>query len=67
MVDGLHLTQTKVVPLCYAAELGPEFINKKSCSTELSVKFFLFIIVKMPTNTNVGILTFMSWKNSIIG
>ena len=29
------------------------------------MKFFLLIIVKMPTN--VGILTFMSGKNSIVG
>ena len=34
------------------------------CSTQLSMKFFLFINVKMPTI--VGILTFMSRKNSII-
>ena len=33
-------------------------------STQLSMKFFLLINVKMPTV--VGILTFMSRKNSII-
>ena len=38
---------------------------KKSCSTQLSMKFFLLINVKMPTL--VGIVTFMSWKNSILG
>ena len=32
---------------------------------ELSIKFFLLIYVKMPTN--VGILTFMNRKNSILG
>ena len=36
-----------------------------SCSTHLSMKFFLFINVKMPTI--VGILTIMSGKNSILG
>ena len=36
-----------------------------SCSTELSMKFFLLINVKMPTI--VGILTFISRKNSILG
>ena len=37
---------------------GPEVIKLFSCSTQLSMKFFLLIIVKMPTV--VGILTFMS-------
>ena len=36
-----------------------------SCSTQLSMKFFLLINVKMPTI--VGILTFLSGKNSILG
>ena len=36
----------------------------KSCSTQLSMKFFLLISVKLPTI--VGILTFMSRKNSIL-
>ena len=36
-----------------------------SCSTQLSMKFFLLINVKMPTI--VGTLTFMSRKNSILG
>ena len=43
---------------------GPEVIKLFSCSTQLSMKFFLFINVKMPTI--VGILTFMNRKNSII-
>ena len=38
---------------------SPEVI-KTSCSTQLSMKFFLLINVKMPTM--VGILTFMSGK-----
>ena len=43
----------------------PEVIKLVSCSTQLSMKFFLHIIVKMPTT--VGILTFVSRKNSILG
>ena len=39
---------------------GPEVIKHFSCSTQLSMKFFLHINVKMPTI--VGILTFMSRK-----
>ena len=38
----------------------PEVIKLFSCSTQLSMKFFLLINVKMPTI--VGILTFMSRK-----
>ena len=44
---------------------SPEVIKLFSCSTQLSMKFFLLINVKMPTI--VGILTSMSWKNSILG
>ena len=44
---------------------GPEVIKLVSCSVQLSMKFFLLINVKMPTV--VGILTFMSEKNSILG
>ena len=44
---------------------GPEVIKLFSCSTQLSMKFFLLINVKMPTM--VGILTFMSEKNNILG
>ena len=40
-------------------------IKKKLCSTQLSLKFFLLMNVKMPII--VGILTFMSGKNSILG
>ena len=43
---------------------GPEVVKKNSCSTQLSVIFFQIINVKMPTF--VGILTFMSRKNSIL-
>ena len=41
-----------------------EVIKLFSCSTQLSMKFFLLINVKMPTI--VGILIFMNGKNSII-
>ena len=44
---------------------GPEVIKLFSCSTQQSTKFFLLKNVKMPTV--VGILTFMSGKNSILG
>ena len=44
---------------------GPEVIKLFSCSTQLSMTFFLLINVKMPTI--VGILTFVSGKNSILG
>ena len=54
----LHLQGDKISP-------GPEVIKLFSCSTQLSMKFFLLINVKMPTI--VGILTFMSGKNNILG
>ena len=44
---------------------GPEVIRLCSCSTPLSMKFFLLIDVKMPTV--VAILTFMSGKNNTLG
>ena len=44
---------------------GPELIKLFSCSTPLSMNFLLLINVKMPTV--VGILTFMSGKNRILG
>ena len=47
------------------SESGPEVIKLLSCSTRLSMKFFILINVKMPTV--VGFLTFMSRKNSILG
>ena len=46
-------------------EPGPEGMKEMSCSTQLSMKFFLLINVKMPTI--VGILTFISRKNGILG
>ena len=43
---------------------GPEVKKLFACSTQLSIKFFPLINVKMPTI--VGILTFISRKNSIL-
>ena len=43
---------------------GPEVIKLFSCSTQLSMKIFLLINVKMPTI--VGYLTFMSVINSMV-
>ena len=44
---------------------GPKVIKPFSCSSQLSMKVFLHINIKMPTI--VGILTVMSRKNSILG
>ena len=43
---------------------GPEVIKLFSCSTHMSMNFFPLINVNMPTI--VGILTFISRKNSIL-
>ena len=48
-------------------QTGPKVIKLFSCSTQLSMNFFLLINVKMPAIIIVGILTFMSRKNSILG
>ena len=53
-----------VLKINLPSQPGPEVIKLFSCSTQLSMKFFLLINVKMPTI--VGILTFMSRKNSIL-
>ena len=42
-----------------SARPGPEVIKLFSCSTQMSMKFFLLINVKMPT--------IMNRKNSILG
>ena len=47
------------------AKPGPKVINFFSCSTQLSMKFFLLIYVEM--STIVGISTFIGRKNSILG
>ena len=45
--------------------IRPEVIKHFSCSTQLSMKLFLLTNIKMPTI--VGILKFISGKNSILG
>ena len=68
--DGIVLSNIlstcleSLFPLLGMSQTGPEVIKLFPCSTQLSMKIFLLINVKMPTI--VGILTFMSWKNSII-
>ena len=51
--------------LLWPALSGPEVRIFCPCSIQLRMKFFLLINVKMPTV--VGILTFMSRKNDILG
>ena len=55
-VQTLHTAQLANIPLM--GHQGPR-------STQLNMKFFMLINVKM--STIVGILTYMSKKNSIIG
>ena len=50
--------------LSLKGQTGLEVIKLFSCSTQLNMKFFLLINVKMLTI--VGILTFINRKNSII-
>ena len=56
---------TKNIPKLSPDSPGPKVIKLFSCSTQLSMKFFSLINVKMPTI--VGILTCMSGKNNILG
>ena len=58
-------TVNSVDPDQTAPDPGLKVIKLFSCSTPLSMNFFLLINVKMPTI--VGILTFRSGKNSILG
>ena len=44
---------------------GPRGYNNFSCSTQLNMKFFQLINVKMPTIDSIS--TFMSRKNNILG
>ena len=60
-----HVRATNGLLSIHIHNSGPEVIKLISCSTELSMKFFLLINVKMPTT--VGILTLMNRKNSIFG
>ena len=62
---GVNVPITKyiVFPICRGAS-GFKLIEIISCSTQLSMNFFLPINVKMPII--IGILTLISWKNSIL-
>ena len=71
---GHRLDSTFTETLYYRIGHGPEVIKLFSCSTRLSMKIFQLINVKMPTKLInvkmpkiVGILTFMSRKNNILG
>ena len=59
MLHICYLSRTNAIKPC------SELIKLFPCSTQLIMEFFLLINVKMPTI--VGILTFMSKKNNIIG
>ena len=60
IIQPLLLKEAAIV----CQKTGPEVINLFSYSTQLSMNLFQLINVKMPTI--VGILTFMSLKNSIV-
>ena len=64
--DTLSVEVALSFSFCLSSQRRPGPVAKKiiSCSTQLSMKFFLLINVKMPTI--VGILTFMSRKYSIL-
>ena len=62
IAERLCISASKTVFLYIDTIPGPEVIKLFPCSTQLSMKFFLLINVKMPTI--VVILTFMSRKNS---
>ena len=72
-VKRCYLLHFKEPPNCQKAttvshkvdhKSGSEVIKLSSCSTQLSMKIFLLINDKMPTI--VGILVFMSRKNSYL-
>ena len=62
-----YIGQAKWIISCWYlfTHTGPKVIKLFSCSTQMSKNFIPLINVKMPTM--VGILTFMSEKNSILG
>ena len=64
-MGGRHATKYLYINKVGITESCPEGIKHFSCSTQLSMKFFLLINVKMPTI--IGILTFISGANSILG
>ena len=48
-------------------EAGPEVIKLFSCSTPLRIIFPVLLLINIKMPTTVGILTFMSGKNNILG
>ena len=64
-VSSKYQRKVECLHIKFVFRTGPEVINKCSCSTQLSMKFFMLKNIKMPTI--VSILTFMSRKNSILG
>ena len=61
----LEVTELPSYAIPVRIQSRPQVIKLFSCSTQLSMKFFLLINVNMPTI--VGILTFRSGKKSILG
>ena len=61
----LHEQTVRLRSACAFGSSGPAVIKLFSCSTQLSMKFFLLINEKIATI--VGILTFKSRKKSILG
>ena len=59
-----RLTSVNVARRSISLRTWPRVIKLFSCSTQMNMKFFWPINVKMPTI--VGILTVMSGKNSIL-
>ena len=55
--------QFRIISCCYGPS-GPEAIKLFKCSTQLSMKFFLLINIKMPTI--VGILILISRRNFML-
>ena len=62
--DNFDIRWQSVITLSIWPLPGPEVIKLFSYSTQLSLKFFLLINIKMPTI--VGILIFISRKNFIL-
>ena len=64
-INAILYCVKSTTPVSPIIKPGLDVIKLFSCSTQLSMKFFLLINIKMPII--VGILTFMSRKNSILG
>ena len=65
MIKLFFMLNSSKNEICFAyKKLNTKTLNFFSCTTELSIKFFLLINIKMPTT--VGILIFMSRKNFML-